>query len=95
MNHLSESTINLHSPYQVKKMEDGRIEFHTDYGVHYGVEFVEDDTLLSRTAYHLNIVNANYRKSPSDPKFALLMNFSSKTTQLCCIYVTQVTTSSR
>ena len=68
MNHLSESTINLHSPYQVKKMEDGRIEFHTDYGVHYGVEFVEDDTLLSRTAYHLNIVNANHRKSPSDPK---------------------------
>ena len=68
MNHLSATAINLHSPYPVRKMEDGSIEFYTEHGVHYGVEFVEDDTLLSRTAYHLNIVNANHRKSPSDPK---------------------------
>ena len=68
MNPLSETAINLSSPYPVRKKEDGRMEFYTDHGVHYGVEFVEDDTLLSRAAYHLNIVNANHRKSPSDPK---------------------------
>ena len=68
MNSLSAVAINGLSPYLVKIMDDGRIEFHTDFGVHYGVEFVEDDTLLSRTAYHLNIVNANYKKSPNDPK---------------------------
>lgn len=68
MNYLSATAINMQSPYKIKIMEDGRIEFHTDYGVHYGVEFVVDDTLLSRTAYHLNIVNANHKKSPNDPK---------------------------
>lgn len=50
MNPLSETAINLSSPYPVRKKEDGRMEFYTDHGVHYGVEFVEDDTLLSRAA---------------------------------------------
>ncbi|MCH5306665.1 MAG: hypothetical protein J1E37_01190 [Prevotella sp.] len=49
-------------------MGESSIEFYTDFGVHYGVEFVRDDILLNRAAYHLNIVNANHRKSPNDPK---------------------------
>ena len=46
---LSIDLINQRSPYKVK-ITDGSIEFYTEYGVHYGVEFVVDDALLSREA---------------------------------------------
>lgn len=68
MNRLSIKTINERSSYEVSEVGENCFQFFTDYGVHCSVEFVLDDSLLSRETYHLVIVNVNHQKSPSDLK---------------------------
>ena len=68
MNSLSLSAINVLSSYEVSAVNDGCYQFFTDHGVHCTVEFVLDDSLMSRETYHLVIVNVNHQKSPSDVK---------------------------
>ncbi len=68
MNPLSLQAINKLSSYEVTKVGEGCYQFFTDYGVHCSVEFVPDDSLMSRETYHLVIVNVNHQKSPSDVK---------------------------
>ena len=68
MKELSLLAINSLAPYIVEKVSEGCYQFFTDYGVHCSVEFVLDDALMSREAYHLVIVNVNHQKSPNDVK---------------------------
>ena len=68
MNQLSIHAINESSSYEVSEVSDGCYQFFTDHGVHCTVEFVPDDSLMSRETYHLVIVNVNHQKSPSDVK---------------------------
>ena len=68
MNQLSIQTINESSSYEVSEVSEGCYQFFTDHGVHCTVEFVPDDSLMSRETYHLVIVNVNHQKSPSDVK---------------------------
>ena len=68
MNRLSLQAINTRASYQVGEVSEGCYQFFTDYGVHCTVEFVLDDSLMSRETYHLIIVNVNHQKSPSDVK---------------------------
>lgn len=68
MNSLSLSAINVLSSYEVSAVNEGCYQFFTDHGVHCTVEFVLDDSLMSRETYHLVIVNVNHQKSPSDAK---------------------------
>ena len=60
---------NSQSPYKaVAGVPDGFYEFITDYGVHYSVGFLEDDSLISHDAYQFIISNVNHKPSPSDDK---------------------------
>ena len=68
MKSLSLQAINESSSYEVSVVYDGCYQFFTDHGVHCSVEFVLDDSLMSRETYHLVIVNVNHQKSPSDVK---------------------------
>ena len=68
MNSLSLHAVNASSSYEVSAVNDGCYQFFTDHGVHCTVEFVLDDSLMSRETYHLVIVNVNHQKSPSDVK---------------------------
>ena len=68
MNSLSLQAVNESSSYEVSAVDDGCYQFFTDHGVHCTVEFVLDDSLMSRETYHLVIVNVNHHKSPSDVK---------------------------
>ncbi len=68
MNRLSLQAINKLSSYEVTEVGEGCYQFFTDYGVHCSVEFVPDDSLMSRETYHLVIVNVNHQKSPNDVK---------------------------
>lgn len=68
MNQLSLISINVVAPYKVTMVGNCCYQFFTDYGVHCTIEFVPDDSLMSRETYHLVIVNVNHQKSPSDVK---------------------------
>ena len=68
MNPLSLQLINASSSYEVTEVSEGCFQYLTDHGVHCSVEFVLDDSLMSRETYHLIIVNVNHKKSPSDAK---------------------------
>jgi len=68
MNSLSLHAINETAAYEVCKVGEDCYQFFTDYGVHCSVEFVLDDSLMSRETYHLIIVNVNHKKSPNDIK---------------------------
>jgi len=59
MNSLSLPAINALSSYEVSAVNDGCYQFFTDHGVHCTVEFVLDDSLMSRETYHLVIVNVS------------------------------------
>ena len=65
---LTLQALNEPSSYEVSVVYDGCYQFFTDHGVHCSVEFVLDDSLMSRETYHLVIVNVNHQKSPSDVK---------------------------
>lgn len=68
MNQLSIENINRISPYKVASTPKGSIIFCTEYGIHYVVDFIEDDSLLSYESYEFIIVNADSAKSPRDIK---------------------------
>lgn len=46
--------------------KEGCFEFYTKYGVHYSIEFLRDDIMLSNEAYQLSIINVNHQSSPKD-----------------------------
>lgn len=67
MNKLDTEIINKRSPYLVKeKNGEGVYEFATKHGVHYFVDFMEDDFLVSSNVYQFSIINANHVSSPRD-----------------------------
>ncbi len=68
MKPLSVQAINNISPYEVSEIGTNCYQFFTEHGVHCSVEFVYDDSLMSRETYHLVIVNVNHKKSPNDIK---------------------------
>ena len=68
MRPLSIAAINETSAYEVSEVSESCCQFFTDHGVHCSVEFVLDDSLMSRETYHLIVVNVNHQKSPSDVK---------------------------
>lgn len=66
---LNTDRINETSPYQVKGTDKpGVLEFYTDHGVHYLVDFILDDLIMSSTVYQFGIANINNVPSPRDEK---------------------------
>jgi len=62
MNRLSLQAINESSSYDVTEVGEGCYQFFTDNGVHCTVEFVLDDSLMSRETYHL-VISMSITKS--------------------------------
>ena len=47
MNQLDLSSINERAPYQVSRLDkEGVYEFYTKHGIHYFVDFMEDDFVI-------------------------------------------------
>ena len=65
---LSIDEINKNSLYRVKQVADDTVEFSTDYGVEYRINFMTDCTIWEENAYQLVIINKNRRPSPNDEK---------------------------
>ena len=66
---LNITHINTTSPYKVMATQNSRtLEFHTDHGVHYYIDFMLDDLLLSADVYQFSIINTNNVSSPRDWK---------------------------
>lgn len=60
---------NSRSPYKAtKSSDDGFYEFVTDYGVHYSIGFMFDDTIINHETYQFIIANVNNKISPNDDK---------------------------
>ena len=67
MNQLDLSSINERAPYQVSRLDkEGVYEFYTKHGIHYFVDFMEDDFLMTPNVYQFSIVNVNHKSSPRD-----------------------------
>lgn len=67
MKELDLDRINQQAPYQVIRFgREGVYEFVTIHKVHYFVDFMEDDFLLSPNVFQLSIINANHVNSPRD-----------------------------
>ena len=78
---LDINKINTTSPYIVIPTNRvGTLEFITDFGVHYSIDFMEDDLMQSAVVYQFGIANINNINSPRDWKvrdtiIAILENF--------------------
>ena len=60
---------NSRSPYRaIKSSSDGFYEFVTDFGVHYSIGFMFDDSIINHEAYQFIIANVNNKISPNDDK---------------------------
>lgn len=60
---------NSRSPYKVVPTSThGFYDFVTDFGVHYQIGFMIDDSIIHDNAYQFVITNINNRISPSDEK---------------------------
>ena len=60
---------NSRSPYKAaKSSDDGFYEFVTDYGVHYSIGFMLDDSIINHETYQFIIANVNNKISPNDDK---------------------------
>ena len=69
MKKLNLLSINSRAPYHVQQRgNEGRYDFKTDHGVHYIIDFMEDDLLQSAVAYQLSIINVNHVNAPRDIK---------------------------
>ena len=95
MKPLSVQTINNISPYEVSEIGTNCYQFFTEHGVHCSVEFVYDDSLMSRETYHLVIVNVNHKKSPNDIKLrdtilTIIDEFFEVNNTTCCIFAKPV-----
>lgn len=67
MNGLSIEEINKKSAYLVCQ-NSGSIEFETEHGVVYRIDFMEDYSIWDEGAYQLIIINRNGKNSPNDIK---------------------------
>lgn len=65
---LSADRINKYSDYQVRQISDKTVEFDTDYGVEYHINFMEDNSVWEENAYQFVIINKNRKSSPNDEK---------------------------
>lgn len=66
---LSVDRINASSPYRVfASVDEGFVEFTTDYGVRYSVGFYLTSGLISYDTYQFYIINVNHQRSPRDRK---------------------------
>lgn len=65
---LSAETINQNSSYKVCAVAKSIIDFVTDYGVEYRIDFMEDYSIWEENAYQLVIINKNKKASPNDDK---------------------------
>ena len=68
MNALPVLYLKTHSPYDVDVMQNGDLQFTTEYGVEYRVSFMEDYSIWPENAYQFLINNKNKKSSPSDIK---------------------------
>ncbi len=80
---LSVEDINLLSDYKVIAIADDTVEFTTDYGVEYHINFMADYSIWEDNAYQFVIINKNKKASPNDEKlkntlFAIVENFFSE-----------------
>ena len=64
MNRLDINSINIFSPYKVWERDDG-INFETDFGLRYAVDF-DTDANPYYTTYWFNLKNKGNNKSPGD-----------------------------
>lgn len=65
---ISAERINKKPCYHVTQVADDTIEFVTDSGVEYQINFMPDYTLWEEYAYQFVIINKNKKSSPNDPK---------------------------
>lgn len=65
---LSAESINKNNCYHVTQVADDTLEFTTDHGVEYQINFMEDYSVWEQNAYQFVIINKNRKASPSDPK---------------------------
>lgn len=80
---LSVEGINRQSDYQVIAISNDTVEFTTDYGVEYHINFMADYSIWEDNAYQFVIINKNMKSSPNDEKlkntlFAIVENFFSE-----------------
>jgi hypothetical protein len=68
MNILDANRININSPYKVWN-DDEAIQFDTDYGIRYAVDFDVDSNPFFQ-AYWLNLTNRTHKPSPNDKNIA-------------------------
>lgn len=63
---ISAESINKNDCYRVTQISDDTVEFTTDHGVEYQINFMEDTSVWEKNAYQLVIINKNKKASPSD-----------------------------
>lgn len=69
MNALSLNRINEFSPYTITEGDaTGTFRFFSEKGVHYAIDFIPDDLIITGESYQLIIANLNNVKSPRDAK---------------------------
>lgn len=63
------NSYNSRSPYKaVASSSEGFYDFITDFGVHYSIGFMYDDTIIDHEVYQFIIANVNNKVSPNDDK---------------------------
>lgn len=65
---VSAERINEKPCYHVIQVADDTVEFVTDFGVEYQINFMPDYTLWEENAYQFVIINKNLKSSPNDSK---------------------------
>ena len=63
---VSAERINQNQCYHVTQVADDTVEFITDSGVEYQINFMPDYTLWEEFAYQFVIINKNRKSSPND-----------------------------
>lgn len=67
MNQLNINSVCHYAPYKVW-VEDGEYRFETDHGILYAVEFKEEESFGSLSAYWFGLYNRTHTASPGDVK---------------------------
>ena len=65
---LSAESINVRSEYTVRAIDSLTVDFETDSGVEYRVNFMEDYSIWENNAYQVVVINKNSKSSPNDEK---------------------------
>lgn len=77
---LNAEAISSRAGYTVKLVDKLTVDFVTDHGVEYRVNFMEDYSIWESNAYQFVIINKNKKNSPNDEKlkqtlFAIIEEF--------------------